>query len=257
MKEPTHSLVDVRNLVKTYGQVTAIDNVSVELDRGQFIGLLGPNGAGKTTLLKCISYLILPTEGTIALDGTSLAQQPSKAREAIGYAAQDPELYEYLTGEELLQLVGLIRGLNEADLQKRTESLLQSTGLTDARDRAIAHYSGGMRRKISLASALIGQPDLLILDEAFTGLDPHSVGRMERELHRACQQGATVVFCSHMLDLLERICGEFVIMEKGRIRAHISSQELTDADHDSLMSYYLHLLDTGDAEAARGPDPSR
>jgi ABC-2 type transport system ATP-binding protein len=205
---------------KTYGRVTAVEDVSFQVRAGEFVGLVGPNGAGKSTTLKMLTGQLLPTKGTIRVAGVDVAQAPNEARAHIGYVPEEPKLYEYLSAREMVGFAAEIRGRGSVD------EALELAGLGGDADRLIREYSQGMRRRTALAAALVAKPSLLVLDEALNGLDPPSAARVVRALRAACDAGQAVLLSTHVLDTLERIADRVVMLTNGRVRADVPASEL-------------------------------
>lgn len=213
--------ITIENLKKTFRtgflkrRVDVLHGVDLEVERGEIFGLLGPNGAGKTTTLKCLLRLIFPTEGRITVFGVDNDRPDSLAR--VGYLPEHPALYPRLLPREILDLAGRLAGLPRDERRARSEFLLERVGLSDARDRAVGRFSKGMKQRVGLAQALMGDPDLLILDEPLSGLDP--IGRKDvREIlleQRAA--GKTLIFTSHILSDVERLCDRVAILKDGRV----------------------------------------
>jgi len=213
--------ITIENLKKTFRtgflkrKVDVLYGIDLEVERGEIFGLLGPNGAGKTTTLKCLLRLIFPTEGRITVFGVDNDRPDSLAR--VGYLPEHPALYPRLLPMEILDLAGRLSGLPRDARRARSEFLIERVGLSHARERAVGRFSKGMKQRIGLAQALMSDPDLLILDEPFSGLDP--IGRKEvREIlleQRAA--GKTLVFTSHILSDVERLCDRVAIIKDGRV----------------------------------------
>lgn len=212
-------MIDIKNLSKDYETVHALDNLSLHVNKGEFIGLIGPNGAGKTTLLKAIMGLVRPESGIITINGMFIREKPVKARQLTGYSPEPPVLYDYLTGYEYLHFTGRMRGMNTKNLVERIEFLLQEFALQDKATEIIADYSHGMRKKIAIAAALIAEPPLLLLDEPTGGLDPEIIFTLKNMLSKLHEQGTTIIFSSHILETVEKLCSRVVMIHKGKIIA--------------------------------------
>lgn len=214
------SQVVVDRVRKEYGRVVAVDEVSFEVGSGEFVGLVGPNGAGKSTTIKMLTGQILPTAGKLIVGGVDVAVHPGAAREKMGYVPEEPHLYEYLSAREMVAFVAEIRGGGDV------EAALDLAGLGADADRLIREYSQGMRRKTALACAMVARPAVLVLDEALNGLDPPSAARVVRALRAACEQGASVLLSTHVLDTLERVADRVVMLSAGRVAADVPVAEL-------------------------------
>lgn len=213
-------VLDVASVAKTYGRVTAVEEVSFVVKPGEFVGLVGPNGAGKSTTLKMLTGQLLPTRGSIRVAGVDVAKDPNLARTHIGYVPEEPKLYEYLSAREMVGFAAEIRGGGAVD------EALELAGLGGDADRLIREYSQGMRRRTALAAAMVAKPSLLVLDEALNGLDPPSAARVVSALRAACDAGQAVLLSTHVLDTLERIADRIVMLSDGRVRADVPASDL-------------------------------
>lgn len=235
--------LNIKNLVKRYRRLVAVDDLSLTINAGEFVGFIGPNGAGKSSTMGCITGLLAPDGGSVEVAGLDGAQNPVEIRRHIGFVPQELELYDYLTGEEFLRFVGDIRGVTGAEQDKQVEELLELCELVEARHRLVKEYSGGMARKIAICAALIGPPELLLLDESFVGLDPESTLRIRRHLQKYCDQGGAILLSSHILDMLERICSRVVILVDGKLKQDLSRAELDEliasGKYPDLNAIYL------------------
>jgi ABC-2 type transport system ATP-binding protein len=193
---------------------------------GEVTGYLGPNGSGKSTTLKMIVGLIEPTEGEILFHGEPIERDPIAYRQRLGYVPEEPQLYPHLTGAEYLEMVGQLRGLPAARLAEKVDGFLQLLSLHGDRHVPISSYSKGMRQKILLAAALLHNPELVLLDEPFSGLDVNSALVLRGLIGELAAHGKVVLFSSHELDTVERVCSRVVILHKGRVVANDSIAEL-------------------------------
>jgi len=237
-------MIEIRDVRKSYDGVKALDGLSLKIEAGELFGLIGPNGAGKSTLLKSLVGLIRPEAGEIRIAGLDALTHTQQCKSQIGYAAEEPVLYEYLTGREFLEFVGKLRNISEGRLARRIEELLDDFGMQDKAGELIADYSHGMRQKISLAAALIAETKLLLLDEPTNGLDPESAHRFKQILQDRCAGGATIVFSSHVLDTVEKICHRVGIIHQGKIVACDSVENLRrlTGSEQSLENVFLSLV---------------
>jgi ABC-2 type transport system ATP-binding protein len=233
----------IHSLLKKYRRLTAVDGFSLDVAPGEFVGFIGPNGAGKSTTMGCVAGILAPDGGSIEVAGVDVVEEPVEARRHIGFVPQELDLYDFLTGEEFLRFVANIRGVEGSEQDQQVEELLELTELADARDRVVKEYSGGMARKIAICAALIGPPELLLLDEAFVGLDPESTLRIRHHLQRYCDDGGAILLSSHILDMLERICSRVVIMVDGQLSRDLSREELDamldSGEYEDLNAVYL------------------
>jgi ABC-2 type transport system ATP-binding protein len=215
----TAPLLDVVDLRKTYGDTHALRGVSFQVFEGELFGLLGPNGAGKTTLLSILSCLAEPTSGEVRLLGKTIVASDRDARRLIGIVPQELALYEQLTARENLLFFGELFGLGGKELADRAEQLLVAVGL-ETRDRhRVATFSGGMKRRLNLAAALVHQPRLLLLDEPTVGVDPQSRNLIFEEVRRLRSEGMTVVYTSHYMEEVEALCSRIGIIDQGKLQA--------------------------------------
>lgn len=210
------SAIECAGLTRRYGAVTALDDLRLDVPRGAIFGLLGPNGAGKTTLVRLLTGLARPTAGGATVAGYDIATGGVALRRRISVLEQQPNYYTWMKGRELLTFTGQLFGLRGAELQRRVDETLATTGLTDAANRRIGGYSGGMRQRLGLAQALINRPDVLFLDEPASALDP--AGRYEiLQSIAELRDQATVFMSTHILADVERICDHVAILDRGKL----------------------------------------
>jgi ABC-2 type transport system ATP-binding protein len=211
--------LDVSHLTKRYDAVRAVDDVSFTIDPGEILGYLGPNGSGKSTTINIIVGLLDATSGSVSLFNRRLNDDPETYKQRIGYVPEEPHLYTYLTAGEYLALVGGLRGIPKAELDAKISSLLRLFGLWDSRYSAMAAFSKGMRQRVLLSAALLHSPDLLVLDEPFSGLDVNAAFLFRTLLRLFVEDGRMILFSSHRLDIVEKICSRAVILFEGRLVA--------------------------------------
>jgi ABC-2 type transport system ATP-binding protein len=212
-------MLDVRNLSKQFSGILAVNNVSFQAKPGEVTGYLGPNGSGKSTTIKIIAGLIEPSAGAVLFRGEPVRRDLIAWKSRIGYVPEEPHLYLHLSGLEYLTMVGELRGLQPAILSRRIEGMLHLLSLTPSRDIAIASYSKGMRQKVLLAAALLHDPELLLLDEPFSGLDVSSTLMLRQVVLELAARGKVVLFSSHELETVERVSSRVVILHRGRVVA--------------------------------------
>ncbi len=246
-------MLEVRDLTKRYAGIPVVDHVSFVIKRGETLGYLGPNGAGKSTTVKMIIGLLEPASGEITFDGKNI-HKDTEARKAfqrrIGYVPEEPHLYPHLSGREHLQLVGRLRGLPRQVFEPKADQLLELIGLWEDRHTALAGYSKGMRQKILLIAALLHDPEVLILDEPFSGLDVNAAMILRSLLRSYAARGKIVLYSSHVLEVVEKVCDKVLILSKGRVVAHDSVSRLLVAnDKSSLEGVFTELTQTEDADA--------
>ena len=211
--------VQIRGLAKSFGSVVAVAGVDLDVRRGCFYGLVGPNGAGKTTTLAMVTGLLRPDAGGARVDGVDVWAQPLLARSRMGVLPEGLLLFERLSGAELVTFTGRLRAMNTTELQERATELLAVLGLASAGNQLVVDYSTGMRKKIALAAALLHNPPVLFLDEPFEAVDPVSARTIRDVLRAFTGRGGTVVFSSHVMELVERLCDDVAIMAGGRVLA--------------------------------------
>lgn len=233
--------VSVHNLWKSFGEQVAVAGIDLELPAGRFIGLVGPNGAGKTTTLSMVTGLLRPDDGTVLITGHDVWTDPVAVKSRIGVLPEGLRLFERLSGRELLAYTGRLRGLPGAEVDKRAAQLLDVLDLSAAQNKLVVDYSTGMRKKIGLAAALLHNPEVLFLDEPFEGVDPVSAQVIRGVLERYTRSGATVVFSSHVMELVESLCDWVAVMAAGRI---VAQGPLADVrgEASSLQDAFLSLV---------------
>lgn len=219
---------------KTYGRVVAVDRVDLTVSSGAFVGLIGHNGAGKSTCLKMLMGTLLPTEGRVVVAGVDVAQDPHAARCAMGAVPEEPAVYEYLSGREFLEFVAEVRGATGV------VPALEQVGMLGDADRLTREYSQGMRRKIALAAALLGDPRVIVLDEALNGLDPPSAARIKAVLRERVDDGATVLLSTHVVDTVERVADRVVMLAHGRV---VADEDVASLGAGGLERLFLERLE--------------
>jgi ABC-2 type transport system ATP-binding protein len=241
-------MLELRHVTKVYSAIPAVSDVSFTAPAGEVTGYLGANGSGKSTTLKMIAGLTEPSEGLILFRGEPIGRNRIKYRQCFGYVPEEPQLYPHLTGEEYIRMVGELRGIPEQQLEARLNGFLRLFSLEDDRHVAISSYSKGMRQKILLSSALLHNPDLILLDEPFSGLDVNSAMILKDLIRQLAARGKVVLFSSHELETVERVCSRVIILHKGHLIANDSIEELR-----TLMS--LPSLEKIFAQLAIEQDP--
>lgn len=214
---PLETSFEVKNLTKVYGRQPVVHDLSLAVPTGSIYGVVGPNGAGKTTMLGMATGLIRPTSGEAFICGHNVWEDPVPAKQAMGLLVDGLPVFDRLTGGELLEYVGALRGLDAGTAHQRTQELLDALGLTDARHKQIVDYSAGMTKKILLAMALLHNPDILILDEPLEAVDPVSGERIQQILRAFAAAGGTVVLSSHVMSLVEGLCDHVAIIDHGKV----------------------------------------
>jgi ABC-2 type transport system ATP-binding protein len=218
--------IKASGLAKAYGDVIALNGIDIEVEQGTVLGLLGPNGSGKTTTVRILATLLQADSGTASVGGFDVVTQPDQVRSVIGLTGQYAAVDEYLTGRENLELFGRLFHLSKFDAAKRATELLDRFDLSDAADRGIKGYSGGMRRRLDLAASLIGRPNVLFLDEPTTGLDPRSRQGMWAVIEDLIAEGTTVLLTTQYLEEADQLAKHIVVLDHGNVIAKGTSNEL-------------------------------
>lgn len=213
-------VLELKNLKKTYRGVPVVNDVSFRVEPGELTGYLGPNGSGKSTTVKMIVGLIEPNHGAVLLDGRDVRKDLVGFRRRLGYVPEEAVLYPYLTGLEYLQLVGRLREVPEAELERKANDLLELFSLHPFRHGAIATYSKGMRQRILISAALLHNPEILILDEPLSGMDVTSAQLFQHLLDELASSGKTILYISHVLEVVEKVCARVVVLHRGRMVAN-------------------------------------
>ncbi|MDJ0346397.1 ATP-binding cassette domain-containing protein [Streptomyces sp. H10-C2] len=226
LTDTSGSAVEVRGLVKHYGETKALDGVDLDVRQGTVLGVLGPNGAGKTTLVRVLSTLIKPDAGSARVAGYDVLKQPRQLRRVIGLTGQYASVDEKLSGRENLYMIGRLLDLSRKDARSRADGLLERFSLTEAAKRPASGYSGGMRRRLDLAASMIGNPAVLYLDEPTTGLDPRTRNEVWAEVKRMVADGATVLLTTQYMEEAEQLADELTVIDRGRVIANGRVDEL-------------------------------
>jgi ABC-2 type transport system ATP-binding protein len=246
-------MVEIKGLTKRFRGHTAVDHVDFTVRGGEITGYLGPNGSGKSTTVKMLTGLLHPTEGSISFQGVDIRKDLTGYRRRLGYVPEEPNLYGYLTGLEYLQLAGRLRGMDEASVTRKANELLDSLSLGQARWTPISAYSKGMKQRVLIAAALLHDPDFLIFDEAQSGLDIANALLFRHLLHALAARGKAVLYISHVLELVEKVCEHVVVIYKGRIVADDSVTSLRHLMHlPNLEEIFTQLVQQDDMEARAG-----
>src|SRR5438067_889421 len=242
-------MLETRGLTKHYNYKTAVRQVSFAIRPGEILGYLGPNGAGKSTTVRMLTGLIEPSEGQILYNDRSIYDDLAAFQRIIGYVPEEAHLYPHLSGREYLQLVGRLRGMPRRILEPRMDELLRLFGLWSDRHTPLSSYSKGMRQKILLSAALLHNPDILILDEPFSGLDVTSALMLRRLLRALADSGKIILYSSHVLEVVEKICSTVLILRKGEVVAYDSIDRLRELmSQPSLEGIFAQLAEVDDGE---------
>ncbi|MEZ4425498.1 MAG: ABC transporter ATP-binding protein [Gemmatimonadota bacterium] len=252
MQEP---MIQLENVVKRYGAFEAVRGVDFEVPRGRIFGFLGPNGAGKTTTIRMVAGVLQPSGGSIRIGGVDVEKDPERAKASIGYIPDRPYLYEKLSGAEFLRFVAGLWGRNGNGTEHRANRLLELFQLRDRQDDLIESYSHGMRQKLLITSALVHEPELIVVDEPMVGLDPRSAKILKDLFRTYADHGGTVFLSTHTLEVAEALCDHIAIINKGRIIARGTMDELrtqAEAGSAGLEEIFLKVTGAGELEHVLG-----
>lgn len=247
-------MIEILHLSKRYGETEAVTDLSLRIEHGELFALLGPNGAGKSTTVKILTGLLKSTTGLVRIDGIDVAEDPIEVKRRIGYVPENAALYESLTADEYISLVGDLRHMPRKQLETRREELFEAFGLTEEdRRKLLAEFSKGMKQKVLLVSALIHNPEVLILDEPLSGLDANAALIIKSVIRGFVDSGRTVFFSSHVMDVVEKLATRVGILNMGRLIAIGTPQEImAQAEEESLELAFNRL--TGGADVSRSSD---
>lgn len=241
--------LEAKGLRKCYTAVPAVSSVSFSLHCGEILGCLGPNGAGKSTTVRMLTGLLEPTRGQVLSSGTDIYRDLMAYRRRVGYVPEEADLYPFLSGWEYLELVGTLRGMDRRKFEQKANEMLALLSLHPHRHASIASYSKGMRQRILLISALLDDPGILILDEPLSGLDAVSALIVKELIKTLGARGKAIFYCSHVLEVVEKICSHVMILKSGTVIAHSSTAELRQKlGEASLEQAFVHLVSDRDAE---------
>jgi ABC-2 type transport system ATP-binding protein len=218
-------MIEVSNLTKYYGKFSAVSNLSFSVQAGEVLGLVGPNGAGKTTTLRCIAGIIPPSDGSVAIAGHDLQDDPVAAKRKLAFFPDEPRLFDYLSVRQHLTFMARIHGI--ADYQGYAQTLLDEFEIADKADQLPTELSRGMKQKLAIACGLLHAPTVLFFDEPLTGLDPLGIRRMKNSILQRAREGAAIVLSSHLISLLEEVCTHLLILKRGKRLAHGTLDEVT------------------------------
>ncbi len=245
-------VVEVADLVKVYpGGTRAVDGITFGVAAGEFFGFLGPNGAGKTTTIRILATLLRPTSGVARVAGLDVIAHPADVRRRVGFAMQTVALDQLATGRENLELIGRLHRMPGPELRRRVDELLELMNLAEVAKKLVATYSGGMRRRLDLASALVHQPEVLFLDEPTEGLDPQSRTALWEELLRINRAGTTMFLTTHYMEEADRLCGRLAIIDAGRIAVEGSPADLKRSIGADTVALQLSADDAAAFAAAQ------
>lgn len=236
-------MLKIKNLSKSYanGKTLAVNNLSLTLNKGEIFGFLGPNGSGKSTTIKCLVGILPFHNGKITINGADIIKQPMKAKSYIGYVPDNHAVFERLTGREYVNHMANLYGVKTKNYEKRVQEYLKIFKLEDAYDNQIKSYSHGMKQKITVIASLIHNPKLWVLDEPITGLDPQSAYQLKVAMKNHAKQGNTVLFSSHVLDIVENLCDRVCIIKEGLLQGVYDINQLKEKE-ESLEKLFLQVV---------------
>ncbi|HVL66623.1 MAG TPA: ABC transporter ATP-binding protein [Vicinamibacterales bacterium] len=243
-------MIQTHGLRRDYGKTTALHELTLQVGRGEILGFLGPNGAGKSTTVKILAGMLKPTAGRATVAGFDVATQPVEVKRRIGYVPEAAALYEALTAREYLQLVAALHHQPFDEARRRIAELLDQLDLSAAIDQRLGEFSKGMKQKVLIASALLHRPEVVFFDEPLTGLDANAALVVKELIRSLAAQGRTIFFCSHVLEVVERVCTRIVIIDKGRVVADGTAAAIAaQTSAGSLEAAFIAL--TGRRDAAQ------
>jgi ABC-2 type transport system ATP-binding protein len=244
-------MLEIQHLYRSYRTIPAVVDVNFKMAAGEIVGFLGPNGAGKSTTVKIITGMLRPDEGKVLFEGKNIRDDMEAYRAVLGYVPEEAHLYTYLSGLEYLQLVGRLRGIDEALIEAKATGLLKLLHLESWQYSPISSYSKGMRQRVLIAAALLHDPKLLIFDEPLSGLDVVSSRLFKDLMEILAKQGKSVLYISHVLETVEQVCNRVIVIAKGRVLADASPAELKSLKGlPSLESVFAQLVEQQDTRAA-------
>jgi ABC-2 type transport system ATP-binding protein len=243
-------MLEARNLQKSYGSLLAVSDVSFAVRAGEILGYIGPNGAGKSTTVKMIAGLIEPSAGAVRFNGTSIHRDLVDYKRQIGYVPEEPNLYSYLTAHEYLDMVGALREIPQARRLKKIDALLELFSLHPQRHIPLSSYSKGMKQKVLLISGIMHNPSLVIFDEPLSGLDVTAAFIFRKLVGNLASQGKAIFYCSHVLEVVEKLCTHLLILKKGTVMAHGTTRSVLETlNQPTLADTFAQLVPEVDATA--------
>ncbi len=237
-------MIELKNVSKVYdGKKEAVKNLNMEIDQGEIFGFLGPNGAGKTTTLRMITGILAPTEGDILVNGINVRNEPLKAKKSFTYVPDHPDIFNSITGIDYLNFIADIYEVSVGKRQKKIEKLTGEFEIYNDLGKMINSYSHGMKQKLLISGALLPEPEIFILDEPIGGLDPRSARILKDLMREHCNQGGTILFSSHLLEIVENICDRVGIIKEGRLIACDSLKKIKAKSDSSLEDIFMELTE--------------
>jgi ABC-2 type transport system ATP-binding protein len=241
-------MLEALQLTKLYGSVPAVQNISFQISSGSVLGYLGPNGSGKSTTVKMLIGLLQPSQGEVRFNNRNIQQDLVAYRKRLGYVPEEPNLYSHLTGWEYLEMIGALRGMSDARYSAKAAQLLDLLSLSAYKHVQLTSYSKGMRQRILLIAALMDNPDVLVLDEPLSGLDVTSAMIVKNLIQILSRKGRFIFYCSHVLEVVEKVCTQVIVIRKGRMITCGSTDEvLRQIGQSSLEQAFVQLVEDKDA----------
>lgn len=234
-------MLQIQNFTKRYGEKVAANNLNLHIAPGEIYGFIGHNGAGKTTTLKACCGLLKATEGTILINGKSIADEPIACKKEMAYIPDNPDLYDFLTGYDYLNFVADVYGVPKKERNERIDRYGEMLGITEALSLPISEYSHGMKQKVAIISALVHAPKLILMDEPFVGLDPSASHQLKQLMKKHCEEGGAIFFSTHVLEVAEKLCHKVAIIKGGNLVASGTMDEVRG--DSSLEEVFLELED--------------
>ena len=234
-------MLRIEHLTKKYGEKKAVDDLNLHIEKGEIYGFIGHNGAGKTTTLKSVAGILKFDEGDILIDGKSIKKEPIACKKIMAYIPDNPDLYEYMTGIQYLNFIADIFEVSANDRKERIRKYGDMLELTDDLASSISSYSHGMKQKLAIISALVHEPKLILLDEPFVGLDPKAAHLLKQLMREMCDNGSSIFFSTHVLEVAERLCDKVAIIRGGKLIKHGTMEEVKG--DESLEDVFLELTE--------------
>ena len=234
-------MLRIEHLTKKYGEKKAVDDLNLHIEKGEIYGFIGHNGAGKTTTLKSVAGILKFDEGDILIDGKSIKKEPIACKKIMAYIPDNPDLYEYMTGIQYLNFIADIFEVSANDRKERIRKYGDMLELTDDLASSISSYSHGMKQKLAIISALVHEPKLILLDEPFVGLDPKAAHLLKQLMREMCDNGSSIFFSTHVLEVAEKLCDKVAIIRGGKLIKHGTMEEVKG--DESLEDVFLELTE--------------
>ena len=234
-------MLKIEGFTKRYGEKVAVNNLNLHIAPGEIYGFIGHNGAGKTTTLKACCGLLAATEGTLLINGKSIAEEPIACKKEMAYIPDNQDLYDFLTGYDYLNFVADVYGVSKKDRNERIDEYGEMLGITEALSLPISEYSHGMKQKVAIISALVHAPKLILMDEPFVGLDPSASHQLKQLMKKHCEEGGAIFFSTHVLEVAEKLCHKVAIIKGGNLVASGTMDEVRG--DSSLEEVFLELED--------------